>query len=128
VETVKKSYAITLRQEGRPMPSGTRTLRLIRRTEYRDLLRAYKIYINGTQVGAIARDSVLDIEVPSGPFTLEARLDWGRSRPTTIQAAPDQKIEIEVSNNWGVWLAIWAVTFGFRSYLKLTQLPASATP
>jgi hypothetical protein len=109
------------------MPSGSRTLRLIRRAEYEDALRAYKIYVNGKQVGAIARDSVLDIEVPSDPFTLEARLDWGRSRPMRIEAAPEPKIEIEVSNNWGVWLAIWAATFGFRSYLKLTQLPASVT-
>src|SRR5216683_4990062 len=100
-----------MHQGGRPMPSGSRTLRLIRRSQFRDMLRSYKILVNGTQVGSIARNSVLDIEVPSDPFMLEARVDWGRSQPMTIEATPDRKIEIEVSNNSGM-LAIWAATFG----------------
>jgi hypothetical protein len=83
--------------------------------------------VNGTQVGTIARDAVLDLDVPSGPLTLEARIDWGRCRPLTIEATPNRRIEVEVSNNWGALLGIWAVTFGFRSYLKLTELPAATT-
>jgi transposase-like protein len=41
--------------------------------------RRYEIFINGAQVGTIARDAVLDLEVPSGTLTIEARIDWGRS-------------------------------------------------
>ena len=46
----------------------------------------------------------------------------GRSRPLTIEAAPRQKIEIEVVNNWGALLSLWAITFGKNTYLKLTLL------
>jgi hypothetical protein len=104
---------------------ATCTLRIVRGSGYADRLRSYKIFINGAQVGTIARDAVLDLEVPSGPLTIEARIDWGRSQPLTIEATPDQRIEIEVSNHWGTLLAIWAITFGFRTYLTLKRLPAS---
>jgi hypothetical protein len=103
---------------------ATCRLRLVRGSGYADRLRRYKIFIDGAQVGTIARDAVLDLEVPSGPHTIEARIDWGRSQPLTIEATPDQRIEIEVSNHWGALLALWAITFGFRSYLTLKRLPA----
>jgi len=102
-------------------------LRIIRRSGYADSLRSYKIIVNGSKVGTIARDSVLDVEVPSGPLRIEARIDWGRSRPLLIDAAPDQRIDIEVANHWGALLALWAVTFGLGSYLILTRLPVGGT-
>jgi hypothetical protein len=80
---------------------ATCRLRLVRGSGYAYRLRRYKIFIDGAQVGTIARDAVLDLEVPSGPHTIEARIDWGRSQPLTIEATPDQRIEIEVSNHWG---------------------------
>jgi hypothetical protein len=109
------------------MPAdATCALRIVRHSGYADVLRSYKTFINGVHVGAIARNSVLDLQVPSGPVTIEARVDWGRSRPLTIEATPNQRIEVEVFNTWGALLAIWAVTFGYRSYLTLKQRPGSS--
>ena len=101
------------------------TLRIIRRSGYADALRSYKILINGTAVGSVALNSVLDLEVPCGPLEIEARVDWARSSPLAIEAVPGKKIEVEVSNNWGALLGLWAVTFGYRSYLLLRELPGS---
>lgn len=100
-------------------------LRIVRGSGYADWLRQYKILINGVQLGAIGRDAALDLEVPCGPLTIEARLDWGRSQPLMIVATPDEKIEIEVANHWGALLALWGSTFGFRTYLILKRLPGS---
>jgi hypothetical protein len=105
--------------------NATCKLRIIRHGGFADSLRSYKIIVNGSQVGTIAKNSVLDIEVPDGPLRIEARIDWGRSRPLLIEAAPDQRIEIEVSNHWGALLALWAITFGFDRYLILKQLPVA---
>jgi hypothetical protein len=99
-------------------------LRIVRRSGYADWLRSYKILVNGTAVGSIARNSVLDLAVPCGPLTIEARVDWGRSPPLAVEAVPGREIEIEVANHWGALLSLWAVTFGYRSYLMLKQLPA----
>jgi hypothetical protein len=101
---------------------GSCEVRIVRRGGYADALRSYRILVNGREVGAIARDSVLDIKVPPGRATIEARLDWGRSRPLTIEASPGRRTEIEVSNNWGALLSLWAITIGFRSYLALRPI------
>jgi hypothetical protein len=109
-------------------PDDTCTVRFVRRSQYADMLRSYKLFINGMEMGSIARNTILDLEVPAGPLTIEARIDWGRSELLTIDAAPRQKIEIEVSNHWGALLALWAVTFGSRSYLVLKQRRPAETP
>jgi hypothetical protein len=100
-------------------------LRVVRGSGFADRFRRYKIFVNGAQVGAVARAAVLDLEVPSGPLTIEARIDWARSQPLTLDATPDRRTEVEVSNHWGALLGIWGVTFGFRTYLTLKRLPAS---
>jgi hypothetical protein len=110
------------------LANTTCKLRIIRRSGYVDFLRSYKIIINGLEVGTITRNAALDIDVPSGPLRIEARIDWGRSRPLLIEPSPNQRIEIEVSNHWGALLAIWAITFGYRSYLALKQLPVATKP
>jgi hypothetical protein len=86
------------------------------------MLRSYQIFIDGKNVGALGRNDALEVKAPAGSLTIEARLDWGRSEPLTITAAPNRKIEIEVTNNWGALLSIWAVTFGKNTYLKLRQI------
>jgi hypothetical protein len=101
-------------------------LRIVRRGGYADMLRSYKIFVNDEATGSIARNSVLDLDVPSGPLKVEARVDWGRSQPVMIEAQPDQTVEVEVSNHWGPWLAPWAITFGASSYLTLKQTPPPA--
>jgi len=101
-------------------------IRIVRGSQFADYLRSYRILINGEMVGAIDAGGVLELEVPAGSLVIEARIDWGRSRPLTIEASPRQKIEIEVSRNWSALLSLWAITFGKDSYLKLTKLPATA--
>jgi hypothetical protein len=101
----------------------TARIRLIRHGGYVDMFRSYRIYADGQERGRIGRNSVLELEVPSGSVTLEARLDWCRSQPLKIVAPAGQTVAIEAVNNWGPLLALWGVTFGCRSYLKLE--PAS---
>jgi hypothetical protein len=100
-------------------------IRLVRRSSFSDRLRSYRILVDGNEVGSIANNSTLDLQVPEGSRTIEARIDWGRSKPMTIVATPNQTIEIEVSNHWGPLLSLWAISFGSGSYLTLKHLPAS---
>lgn len=102
-------------------------LRIVRGRQYADRLRSYKIYVNGTQVCTIGANAQQEVEVRSGPLSIEARIDWTRSRPLTIEARPGTTIEVEVSNEWSPLLALFAITIGAGNYLTLKQrLPASA--
>jgi len=100
-------------------------LKIVRRGGYTDMLRAYRIFVNDVHAGNVARNGVLDLEVPSGPVKVEARIDWGRSEPLVLNAAPNQMIEVEVSNHWSPFLAIWGATFGYRNYLLLKRIGSS---
>lgn len=100
----------------------TSVLRVFRRTGSTDALRKYKILVNGTEVGAIARNSVIDFQVPTGRLKVSARIDWSRSQPIMIDAKPDKIIEIEVSHTRSALLGLWSITFGSGSYLTLKQI------
>jgi len=100
------------------------TIRIIRHSGVLDRLRPYVIFVNGVQVGSVARDSVVDFHVPSGRLVIEARTDWAGSRPLTVEVAPLHRIDIEVANTWGPLPALWAMTFRSNSYLTLRELIA----
>ena len=100
------------------------TIRLVRPSLLVDVLRSYRILVNGREAGKIGNNSTLEIGVPAGPVTIEARLDWVRSQPLTIDAVPGQTLEVEVRNHWGASRALWAISFGRNTYLLLTPRPA----
>ena len=103
------------------------TIRLVRPPQFADMLRSYEIVLNGKSAGMIEPNSILEISTPAGAITIEAKIDWGRSRPLSIQTVPHQTVEIEVRNHWGVLLAPWAISFGKNSYLSLTPRSTAAT-
>jgi hypothetical protein len=100
------------------------SIRIIRPTQAVDVLRSYRILLNGKDAGKISHNSVLEIATPAGEITVEAKIDWARSQPLTMNTVPGQAIEIEVRNRWGALLGLWAITFGKNSYLLLTPRPA----
>jgi hypothetical protein len=101
------------------------TIRFVRPSGYADWIRSYTLRVNGKDVGAIRNGGTLEVTVASGVTTIEAEIDWAKAKPLTVTTAPRQTIEVEVSNRWGAWLALWAVTFGRKEYLLLT--PRSPT-
>ncbi|MCK1352607.1 hypothetical protein IVB56_16265 [Bradyrhizobium sp. CW7] len=98
------------------------TIRFVRASQYADWLRSYELWVNGTSVGKLARNGVLEITLPAGACTIEATIDWGRSQPLVVRTTPGQTVEIEVRNRWGAWAALWAISFGKNSYLVLTEV------
>ena len=103
------------------------TIRVVRHAAFLDRLRPYVVFVDGVEVGSIARDSVVDFHVPSGKLVIEARVDWGGSPPLTIEVAPRHRIDIEVANEWDPLSALWAMTFRSGRYLTVRQLPAADT-
>ncbi len=108
--------------------NNTCRIKIVRPSQYADMLRSYQIMLNGEKVGSIARDDVLEVTAPAGKATIEARIDWARSQPLTIDAKPGETVEVEVRNNWGSLLAMWAIILGrSSSYLALRQRSPAST-
>jgi hypothetical protein len=108
------------------MPDNSCTIRFVRPSGYVDRIRSYKMLVNGVQVGAIANGETLEVKVPAGVTTIEAKIDWAKARPLKIDTVANQTVEIEVCNRWSAWLGLWAITFGSDNYLSLTVRPAAA--
>ncbi len=100
-------------------------LSIIRRSDFADRRRSYKIFVNDKEVGVVTHNAVLDVEVPSGQLKVEARIDWTGSQPLTLEVVPHQVVAVEISNRIGLWGALWGATFGRRSYLLLKQIGSS---
>ena len=101
----------------------TSKLRVLRPgRNYADRLRSHKIYVDDILVGAVAQEAVLELDIPSGAHIVRAKIDWCRAKPLKINGAPGQTVEVEVSNRWGAFLALWAITFGAGSYLTLQPI------
>ncbi len=52
------------------------TLQLTRDSGFADLLRAYKVLIDGEDVGVIRNGQCREFEVSAGSHALEVRIDW----------------------------------------------------
>jgi len=96
-------------------------LRVVRRSSYADKFRKYKIFVNDEQVGTIGTNNTVEFQVPDGHLKVAAQVDWGQSKSLFIDAAPNQKIEVEVSHTRS-FLAFYSATFGYGSYLTLKQV------
>lgn len=97
------------------------TIQFVRPGGYVDAIRSYELRINGESVGTIGRASQLEVRRPAGVFSVEARIDWCRSAPLAVDAKPGETVTIEVKNNWGALLALWAIVFSRGTYLRLAR-------
>ena len=50
-----------------------------RPSQYADMVRRYRLYIDGRRVGTIKRSEELAFELPAGEHEIVARIDWCRS-------------------------------------------------
>jgi hypothetical protein len=101
------------------------TIRVVRRDAVADQTKSCDIYINGNRVGAIEPRGVADFRVPHGTVLVEAKNNWGRSRPLRIKIAAGDRVDVELSNLFGRGLVgFWKRLFGSDDQLSLRQLPA----
>lgn len=103
------------------METSNCVVKFVRPGKYADALRAYELYCGERHLGSIRRNGVVECTIPCGPQVLQARIDWAESQPLHVVAEPGRPVVVEVVNNWSPLLALWAVSFGRKSYLTLTE-------
>jgi hypothetical protein len=99
----------------------------IRRTKQpADLLRNYRIYIDGVFVGHLGFGAELTVAVAPGHHTVVARIDWCRSNTVGIEVHEGMDCLLEVGSNlrgWRLLLVFLYITFWRTKYLYLQQVP-----
>lgn len=103
-------------------PAQQCDLRIVRRSQFADALRRYRIFVNSKPVGTIARNGVLDLKLPAGPVELEAKIDWCKSKPLFLELSPQKPTVVEVANNAKSSLfPLWTIVFAPGDYLVLRE-------
>jgi len=84
---------------------------------YRDLLRRYRIEVDGVEQGTVKRGEQLTTSAACGARRVRARIDWTGSPDVEVQVPPEATVTLVVTNRGNA--------FGRRSYLYLSVEPAS---
>lgn len=79
-------------------------VRLKRASEIADLLRAYRIIVDGQQVGTIRTGRQVEFEVTPGPHRIWLRIDWADSNMLEL-VSDGSLLELECGSNFAGWRA-----------------------
>ncbi|WP_436532589.1 hypothetical protein [Actinoplanes sp. HUAS TT8] len=58
--------------------------------------RDYKIFVDGVKADSVSVRSYIDIPIPAGRHVVKAKIDWCSSPEFVIEAAPGQRVLLEV--------------------------------
>jgi membrane protease YdiL (CAAX protease family) len=110
--------------EERDSGSGTR-LRLSRGSAVSDKLQAYKILIDGSEVGEIRDGQTAYLPVSPGSHTVQLRMDWCRSNPVEFGVGEGEVVRLECGSSlqgWRIVLAVLYLTFLRNRYMWIRRL------
>ena len=96
-------------------------IRIKRDTGYADILRAYKVVLDGNVIGEIKNGQQVEFDVAPGKHHLNLKIDWCRSNIVDCEANQDT-VEFECGSNLRgskVLLAIVYVLFMRSKYIWL---------
>lgn len=81
------------------------TIRIRRTNDYMNLLRDYRLYIDGQKIGTIGNSQSKDFEIPAGQHSVIARIDWCSSQEISFEINENDSKTILVSSlKIGRWL------------------------
>ncbi len=94
-------------------------LTITRGTAYVDRARAYKIMLDGQEVGRIKNDMTETISVPAGAHEVFLKVDWASSPIQTFEAKPGQEIRFSCRPTANAFMALLQSLFNRKNYITL---------
>jgi hypothetical protein len=98
---------------------------------WNDVLRAYRIVVDGREVGGVRRKGEIRVPLEPGVHTVEAKVDWCGSPPVTVAAGPGEQVELLVRNGlegWRAFLVFVTVFWRTDQYLELVHVSGGGRP
>jgi hypothetical protein len=92
-----------------------------RANAYQDRARAYKVMLDGEEVGRVKRGESVSFDAAPGGHQLQLKIDWATSEPLDVQVAGGQDLNFECWPNSSPLTALYWITFGRKRYIGLEQ-------
>jgi hypothetical protein len=83
-----------------------------------DRLRAYRVLIDGEEVGAVRDGGSCVVWVRPGVHRVELRVDWARSEPRAVEVSRGRTVKLACRGPSQFTVPYW-LTWGRRRYLRL---------
>lgn len=93
-----------------------------RSSEFSNLIRSIDIYLGKTKIGELKNGESKEFEVEPGEHQLTAKIDWCRSNIIDFKIKNDETLRYNL-NGTSPLFALYYITFGKNSYLKLKEIP-----
>lgn len=100
------------------------SLTITRDSGHADLLRAYKIVLDGERIGEIRNRETKEFSIGPGKHTLSLKIDWCGSETVEFVVDREEKPAFLVKSSLRgrrVFLSLWYVLFARNSYLLLER-------
>ena len=91
-----------------------------RKGGWRDLLREYRIEVDGHPAATLRRGQTLSLNVSPGEHTVRARIDWTGSPELSSTFDAGETVALVVGVNGGPLKGPWQM-FGKESWLKIER-------
>ena len=106
-------------------------LTIVRPSGSVDILRGYKVILDGQPVGQIKDGETKQFTVSAGPHQLALNIDWCGSKTIQFTANEGDNLNFHARSNlsgknW-FYRGLWYMLFQRDSYLLIEQDPASQT-
>lgn len=99
-------------------------IQITRRTTYWwDLLRAYRIYIDGQYVGKIRNGEAAEFLVAPGLHEVFLRIDWCGSPRLSVKCAPGGEARLTCRAHLNPFGAYFAIFFAPNEYIRWLTVP-----
>jgi hypothetical protein len=99
--------------------SAQSTLEITRRSAITDRARAYKVRVDGRQVGSIRNGKTESFPIEPGSHEVMLQVDWGWSPPVTIQVVSGTTTRLTCGPRANLLTGLYYATFGRKKYLRL---------
>ena len=98
------------------------TLVLSRTKAYVDKVRAYRILLDGQEIGRIKEGTEEKLMIPSGSHELQLKIDWSMSPPAHFDAAEGETVTFTCKPRPNALTALWYATAARKKYIDLTRI------
>ncbi len=94
-----------------------------RTTHWVDILRAYRIYIDGQHVGDVRDGEAVEFPVASGLHEVVLRINWCGSPRLSVECAPGGVARLTCSGHVNPFGGIFATFFAWDRYIRWLAAP-----
>ena len=101
---------------------------IFRQPDYRrDRARAYRVLIDGEEVGRVKQGERIEFAVRAGLHTVELRIDWCRSPVRTLSIGEGDTVRLVCHPAGNSWTGLWDATVRRAQYI-VVRAPDTAEP